>query len=43
VPSGRLVKEVKAFTYTFPAGINPDNWFPAFPGLAAELAKRLNQ
>ena len=43
VPSGRLVKEVKAFTYSFPAGIDPTNWWLEFPGLAAELTKRLNQ
>ena len=43
VPSGRLVKEVKPFTYSFPAGTDQTNWWLEFPGLAAELAKRLNQ
>lgn len=43
VPSGRIVKEVKPFTFTFPAGTDHSNWWLEFPGLAEELANRLNQ
>lgn len=43
VSSGRVRKEVKSFTYTFPRGTTADNWQNQIVLLASELAKRLNR
>lgn len=43
VSSGRVSKEVKPFTYTFPRGTAAANWWTEMPKLATELAKRLNK
>lgn len=43
VPSGRIKREIKAFTYTFPKGITGNDWGRHIPELAAELAKRLRK
>jgi tetratricopeptide (TPR) repeat protein len=43
VPSGRVRKEVKPFTYIFPKGTDQSNWWYQIPAFADELAKRLNK
>jgi tetratricopeptide (TPR) repeat protein len=43
VSKGEIGKEVKPFSYTFPKGVTLSNLLPEIPGLAEELAKRLNK
>ena len=43
IPSGRVSKEVKPFTFTFARGTTAANWRDEIPKLATELAKRLNK
>lgn len=42
IPTGRVNKEVKPFTYTFARSATAANWRDELPKLATELAKRLN-
>ncbi|HHT49542.1 MAG TPA: tetratricopeptide repeat protein [Firmicutes bacterium] len=43
VPSGKISKEVKAFTYNFPKGMASVDWWRHIPQLASQLSKRLKK
>ncbi len=43
VPSGRIKREIKGLTYTFPKGMTGNDWWHYLPEIATKLAKGLRK